>query len=335
MNGSLFAVIAKRLLAMVGILLVLAGIVFILQQLNPSDPVHAYLGANSSAKTIAAERHKLGFDRSIPVQYVHYVWNLLHGNLERSLRTRRPVVTDLHTYLPATLELTLFAIGLTILLATLLGVAGAARWRGAGVFKVVLVSAASTPTFLIALLGLLFFYHQLHWLPATGRTSFDNAPKGPTGLLTIDGLLHGRPSVTFDALWHLILPGLCVALIPAISVGRVLRSSIVNALRSDHVRTARAKGLPERRVLWRHTLRNSASAALSMGGLQVGLMFAGVVVVEQIFAWPGIGFYTVQSIPRSDFPAIAGVTLVLGAAYVLINLAVDIAQTVADPRITL
>jgi peptide/nickel transport system permease protein len=244
-------------------------------------------------------------------------------------------MTDLRAYLPATLELTLFAILLATVLAVFFGVASAARWRGAGILRIVMVAGASTPTFLLALLGLLLFYHRLHWLPATGRTSYNNAPTGPTGMLTIDGLLHGRPSVTIDAVKHLILPGLCVALLAAVSVGRVLRSSIIDSLRSDYVRTARAKGLPERRVLRRHALRNSAGAALSMGGLQIGLMFAGVVVIEQVFAWPGIGFYTVQSIPRSDFPAIAGVTLVLGAAYVLINTLVDIAQAAADPRIVL
>jgi len=335
MRAGIGSLVLRRLLAMIGILLALSAIIFILQQLSPIDPVHAYLGANSSKAEIAAERHKLGYDQPIPEQYARYVWDLLHGNLQRSLRTRRSVATDLHAYLPATLELTFYALVLTVVLATVLGVASAARWRGAGAFRVVMVSLASTPTFLLALLGLLFLYHNLHWLPATGRTSIDSAPTGPTGFLTVDGLLHGRLNVTIDALWHLILPAFCVALVPAISVGRVLRSSLVNQLRADHVRTARAKGLSERTVLLRHALRNSAGAALSMGGLQIGLMFAGVVVVEEIFAWPGIGFYTVQSIPRSDFPAIAGVTLVLGAAYVIINMLVDITQAVADPRITL
>jgi peptide/nickel transport system permease protein len=327
--------IATRLVSMVGILLALSAIVFILQQVTPSDPVHAYLGANSSKATIAAERHKLGYDKPLVVQYVRYVNDLLHGDMQMSLRTRRPVTTDLGAYLPATLELTLFALLLAAVLAIGLGIASAARWRGGGVFRVVMMAGASAPSFLLALLGLLFFYHRLHWLPATGRTSISNAPTGPTGLLTIDGLVHGRFDVFTDAVNHLILPGLCIALVPAVSVGRVLRSSILDALHSDYVRTARATGMSEARVLTRHTLRNSAGAALSMGGLQVGLMFAGVVVIEQVFAWPGIGFYTVQSIPRSDFPAIAGVTLVLGAAYVVINTIVDIGQVLADPRIIL
>jgi peptide/nickel transport system permease protein len=327
--------IVQRLGAMLVVLLVLSGAVFVLQQLTPTDPVHAMLGANSSKATIAAERHKLGYDRPLPVQYLRYVGNLFRGNLQMSLRTRRPVRTDLAAYLPATIELTLFALGLVTLLALVLGVASAARWPGSGLFRALMVGGASAPSFLLALLGLLLFYHRLKWLPATGRTSISNAPDGPTGFLTLDGLLHGRIDVMVDAFQHLVLPGLCVALLPAVSVGRVLRSSLLDTMHSDHVRTARSKGLRETTVLLRHALRNSATGALSMGGLQVGLMFAGVVVIEQIFAWPGIGFYTVQSIPRSDFPAIAGVTIVLGVGYVVINTLVDIAQAVADPRIAL
>lgn len=329
------ALIAKRVAAMFGILLVLTAIVFGVQQLSPTDPVHDYLGANSTPAQIAATRHQLGYDKPLPVQYVRYVWDLLHGNLQTSLRTRQPVATDLGHALPATLELALAAMLIAAVLAVLLGVASAARWRGAGIFRFVLVAGGSVPAFLAAILGIVLFYNHLHWVPAPGRTSYLNAPTGPTGLLTIDGLLHGRLSVTVDAIRHLILPSIAVALVPAVSVGRVLRSSITTALESDYVRTARAKGLSERVVLVRHTIRNSAGAALSMGGLQVGLMFAGVMVVEVVYNWPGIGLYTYQSINRADLPAIAGVTVLLGAVYVIINTLVDILQAVADPRIVL
>jgi peptide/nickel transport system permease protein len=213
--------------------------------------------------------------------------------------------------------------------------ATAAKAAGSGLLRFVMVAGASTPPFLLALLGILVFYRKLGWLPATGRSSIANAPDGPTGLLTVDGLLHGRFDVIGDALKHLVLPGLCIAILPAVSIGRVLRSSLVTTLRADYVRTAQAKGLRPTVVLARHALRNSLGPALAMTGLQVGLMFAGVVVIEQIFAWPGIGLYTVQSIPRSDFPAIAGVTIVLGAAYVVINAIVDVFQALADPRLSL
>jgi peptide/nickel transport system permease protein len=327
--------VAKRILSMILILLVLAAIVFGLQQLTPTDPVHAMLGANASKEQIAFENHKLGYDKPLPQQYLHYVGGLLHGDMQESLRTRRPVTTDLGAYLPATLELTLFAVFLAGVLGTLLGLATAARSRGSGSLRMVMMGGASAPPFLLALVGILIFYRNLHWLPATGRTSITDAPTGPTGMLTVDGLIHGRFDVFGDALKHLLLPAFCIAILAAVSIGRVLRSSLVTTMRADYIRTAQAKGLRNSTVLLKHALRNSAGPALSMGGLQVGLMFAGVVVIEQIFAWPGIGLYTVQSIPRTDFPAIAGVTLVLGAAYVIVNAVVDILQAVADPRIAM
>jgi peptide/nickel transport system permease protein len=327
--------VAKRIVAMVGVLLFLTALVFILQHLSPIDPVHSYLGGNASQAAIKIERHKLGYDRPLPVQYLRYVDDLLHRNLQESLRTRRPVSTDLADYLPATLELATFGLVLACLLGGILGLVTASRFRGAGFFRVIMLAGASAPPFLLALFGLIVFYRHLHWLPATGRTSLANAPTGPTGFLTIDTLLHGEWHGFTDAVAHLIMPGLCIAILPAVSIGRVFRSSLVSTLRTDYVRTARSKGLREIVVLWRHAIRNSLGAAMSMTGLQVGLMFAGVVVIESIFAWPGIGLYTVQSIPVGDFPAIAGVTLVLGVGYVLVNTAVDIGQAVADPRIAL
>jgi peptide/nickel transport system permease protein len=328
-------IIVKRLVSMVIILLVLTAVVFALQKLSHTNPVHAYLGANASAQAIAKESRILGYDRPIIDQYFHYIAGVLHGNLGISLRTRHPVASDLASYLPATVELSLAALFLAIVLGALLGIGSATRWRGAGVFRAVIISGASTPAFLLALLGILFFNGHLHWLPASGDTSYVNAPTGPTGMVVVDALLHGQFAIMWDGIVHLILPALCVAIGPAVSIGRVLRGSLERSLGADFVRTARAKGLTDRVVLFRHALRNSLSAALSMTGLQVGLMFAGVVVIETIFAWPGIGLYTEQSIPVADFPAIAGVTLVLGMAYVVINTIVDILQTVADPRVAL
>jgi peptide/nickel transport system permease protein len=325
----------KRLGAMVVILLVLTAVIFGLQKLSHINPVHAYLGANASQSAIKKESAILGYNKPIFNQYVHYVSGVLHGNLENSLRTRRPVATDLGAYLPATLELTLTALVLALVLGAALGMASAGHWRGASVLRVLMIAGASVPAFLLALLGVLILNGDLHWLPASGDTSVLNPPTSPTGMIVVDALLHGDFSTMWDGFVHLILPAFCVAIGPAVSIGRVLRGSLHAATRSDFVRTARAKGLKERTVLVRHALRNSLSAALSMTGLQVGLMFAGVVVVETVFAWPGIGLYTDQSIPQADFPAIAGVTLVLGASYVVINALVDVFQAVIDPRVTL
>jgi peptide/nickel transport system permease protein len=329
----MIVLIVKRLAAAAVIILALTAGMFVLQQVSPVDPVHAMLGAQASAGQILAERHRLGLDRPVLAQYVSYLGGLLHGDLGMSYRTRRPVSTDLGSFVPATAELSCYALLFALILAALLAIGSTLKWPGAGVFRLLLVAGASVPAFLLAIAGILVFYQKLGWLPATGRTSYANAPTGPTGFLTIDGLLAGRPAVTGDALRHLLMPALAVAAVPAVSIGRVLRSSLLGGMRSDYVRTARAKGLPEWRVVTGHVLRNCAGAALSMTGLQVGLMFSGVLVVEQVFAWPGIGEYMAQSIPAADFPAIAGVTLLLGVGYVAINAIVDILQAVADPRI--
>ena len=331
----MISLIGRRLAAAAAVLIFLTAAVFVLQHNTPTDPVHAYLGANASAAAVAAESHKLGYDRPILVQYERYVRGLLDGNFQTSLRTRRPVSTDLGQFLPATAELALFGLLLALVLGGLLGVATAVRARGSGLLRVIMTAAGSTPPFLLALGGVLLFYSKLGWLPATGRTDLANPPTGPTGFLTFDTLVRGNIHGFLDALDHLLLPGLCIALLPAVAIGRVFRSSLIDSLTTDYIRTARSKGLSERAILMRHAVRNSVGPALSMTGLQVGGMFAGVVIIETIFSWPGIGLYTVESISHSDFPAIAGVTVVLGAAYVLINLIVDILQVAADRRVAL
>ena len=326
--------IVKRISAAVVIILALTAGMFILQKVSPVDPVHAMLGAQASADQIVAEQRRLGLDRPLVDQYLSYLAGLPRGDLGMSYRTRRPVSTDLVSFVPATAELSVYALLFALILAALLAIGSTLRWPGAGLLRLSLLVGASVPAFLLGIAGILIFYQHLGWLPATGRTDYANAPTGPTGFLTIDGLIAGRPAVTLDALRHLLMPALAVAAVPAVSIGRVLRSSLIGGMRSDYVRTARAKGLSERRIVVGHVLRNCLGAALSMTGLQVGLMFSGVLVVEQVFAWPGIGQYMAQSIPAADFPAIAGVTLLLGVVYVAVNAIVDILQAAVDPRIS-
>jgi peptide/nickel transport system permease protein len=325
--------ITRRLGAMALVLVLLTAAVFLLQQNTPTDPVHAFLGANASPAAIQAATHSLGYDRPILVQYASYLTGLAHGDFGTSLHTRNPVSTDLGQYLPATAELAIVGLLLALVLGGLLGLTTALRVRGSGPLRVLMTASASTPPFLLALGGLLFFYSWLGWLPASGRTDLSEPPTGPTGFLTVDTLLHGDLGGFADTAAHLVLPAFCVALLPAVSIGRVLRSSLVDALGTEYARTARAKGLSEAQVVLRHAVRNSVGPALSMTGLQVGGMFAGVVVIETVFGWPGIGLYTTQSISHGDFPAIAGVTVVLGIGYVLVNTLVDVLQRMADHRI--
>lgn len=325
--------IIKRIASAIVILLALCAVLFILQDISHTNPIHAMLGAGATPQAVAAEKRRLGLDHPIVVQYFNYLDGILHGNLGISYRTRRPVAQDLATYLPATLELAFYSLIVAVLMGVGLGVMSAGNFKGSGLLKVVMVTGASVPQFLLAIGGLLLFFGTLHMLPATGRIGIANPTNGPTGFLTLDGIVNGRFGETIDAFKHLALPVLSIAVGPAVSIGRVLRSSLISAMESEYVKTAHMKGLSKFKVLTRHAIRNSLGPALSMTGLQAGLMFSGVVVVEDIFAWPGIGYYTAQSIPSGDFPAIAGVTLVLGTGYVIINAVVDLLQLVIDPRL--
>ncbi|BBX08199.1 ABC transporter permease [Mycolicibacterium sp. ELW1] len=325
--------IASRLAATLVILVALTAVMFVLQHISPLDPVKAQMGAQASASAVAARREALGLNDPIVTQFWHYLTGAVQGDLGTSYRTRHAVASDLGSFFPATLELAIYGIGIALVLAVLLAFSTTLKWRGSAVLRAILFTGSSAPMFLLGILGLIVFYQKLGWVPANGRIGISNPPTGPTGLLTVDGLLSGRFDVVTDALHHLILPALVLALGPAVAIGRVLRSSLLTDMDSDYVRTARAKGLSESRIVAGHVLRNCVGSALSMTGLQVGLMFAGVLVVEQVFGWPGIGQYIAQSIPVADFPAIAGVTLMLGALYVFINTVVDLLQAAADPRI--
>jgi peptide/nickel transport system permease protein len=291
------------------------------------------VGEKAPPEVYERVREELGLNDPLPTQYVSYLGDLAHGDLGQSSVTRRPIAEDLDAYLRATLELVLVTFLLIVGMGVFLGMATAQGWRGAGVLRLVMICGASVPVFLAALIGLMLLYRRLGWLPATGRTSIDDAPTGPTGLLTVDGLLHARLDVTVDAFLHLAMPAICLAIRPAVSVGRVLRSSLQHTLRSDFVRTARAKGLGEKRILVKHALRSSSGPVMALWGLEFASLFGATIVVESIFAFPGIGLYISQAIAKGDFNTIAAITIVLGLLYVLANTAVDMVQALLDPRI--
>lgn len=326
--------VATRLAGLVVVLWLLATTVFLIGAYVPSDPARAFAGAGADPEVIAAKRAELELDEPLPTRYAHYLERVVRGDLSESIHTRQPVREDLRAALPATLELLVAAVALTALLGLLVGLVTARASRGSRVARLALTAGASAPSFLLALVLLLVLYAELGVLPAGGRLSPDLAEvDGPTGFITLDALLAGRPVAFFDALWHLVLPALCLALTPALLIARVLRSSLLLSLRQDYARTARAKGVPERTVLLRHALRNALNAPLTIAGLTFGWMLATIAVVETVFSWPGIGLYIDQSVITSDFPAIAGVTLVVGLVYVTANALVDVAQAWADPRL--
>lgn len=327
-------VLTRRVLALAAVLVGLAVIVFALQAIIPADPARAIVGASASPTVVAAKAHELGYDKPLPAQFAAFLGRVVTGDLQSSLRTRNPVADDLWSFAPATLELALVSAVLAAVMGVGLGLVLTSGLRAAKGARLLLIGGASVPSFLVALLAILVFYSALGLLPASGRVDDKFILEdGPTRLLLVDSIIHLQPNVFWGALKHLVMPATTLALVPALAIARTLDSSLTAVMREDYVRTARSKGLKERTVVLRHALRNAAGPTLTMGGLQFGLLLGGIVVVEQIFAWPGLGLYLDQSIGYSDFPAVTGTTILLGTAYVLVNFLVDLAQAWADPRI--
>jgi ABC-type dipeptide/oligopeptide/nickel transport system permease component len=326
--------LGRRALGALPVLIALVVVVFTLQKIAPIDPVVALVGDKAPPEVYEAARERLGLDDPLPMQFAAYIGRAVQGDLGISAVTRTQVTDNIVQFLPVTLEL-IFVAGIMIaIIGLFLGLATAQHWRGSGVLRVVMISGASVPVFLACLLAMLIFYRWLEILPVTGQTSAYDAPTGPTHFLLIDSLIAGRPALFLDALKHLLLPAFCIAIAPAVAVGRVLRSSLEGTLRADYTRTARAKGLSEKRILIQHALRNALGPVFALLGLQLAAMIGNSILVEMIFARPGIGLFISQAISKGDFNTIAGVTLVIGALYVVANIAVDVLQSTADPRVT-
>lgn len=324
--------IVNRIGSLIGVLIVLSIVVFVVQRISGADPVRAYLGANSSAAAVERMREHLGLDQPLFKQYLDYVWNALHGNLGFSLSTQRPVTTELAARVPATFELATWAIVLSVIIAIVLSRLYSVRGWGGGIIRFIFFSAASAPSFLLATAGLLLFFGQLHVLPAQGRTSFPPLT-GPTGFYVLDGLLDGDPLYAWDAVQHLFLPALAASIGPGIALARVLADGLDTGGKSGYAKTARSLGETEGAILFRHSLRNASSPAMSFLGVQIGLMLSSLVVVEQIFSWNGLGQYLTAAISVADLASVAAISLILGGAYVLINSIVDILLAVVDPRL--
>ncbi|MDR1712052.1 MAG: ABC transporter permease [Propionibacteriaceae bacterium] len=335
MNQLLWKKIGLRLATLVGILFTLTILLFVLEEISGFDPAAVKVGANASPEAIQAERERMGLNDPILVRYVRYIGGVVQGDLGTSYRTVHAITDDIAMYLPASIEIVGFAFVLAVLGASFFAISSQLRWPGTSLVRGAMFVAYTTPGFLLALFGILLFYRTWKVFPASGRISDPDALNGPTGFFTIDALLAGRPDLFADVVSHLVLPGIALAAIPAVAIGRVLRSSLSQTITSDYIRTAQMKGLSEWRVLTRHVVRNSLPATLSMLGLQVGFMFSGLIVVEKVFSYPGIGLYMANALGVADFPAISGGTLVLGTIYVVSNTVVDFLQSAADPRVEL
>ncbi len=325
--------LTRRMIGLVIVLWAMSAIVFALQAIIPADPARALAGPAAPPETVAAVREQMGLNGPILVQYVDFMAGVVRGDLGTSVRTRQPVADDIARYLPASLELVAAALFLGITMAVGFAFVQTGTFGSAPV-RLTMLALGSVPIFLSALLLIYVFWFKLDIFPGSGRIGIRRF-SGPTGFMLIDTLLAGRPGGFLSALHHLVLPALALAFPVAVSVGRSLAGALSDRLNQPWIRTARGKGLSEHTVIARHGLRNAAGPPLSMVGLQIGLMFGNLLIVERIFAWPGLGLYLVQSFASSDLAAVLGVALVFGAFYILAVLMLDILQSLADPRIGL
>lgn len=301
--------LGRRLLASVLILLGVTVITFSLSYLIPADPVRMIAGRSASAQAVESIRHELGLDRPLHEQYFGYLRDLVRGDLRRSYVQKTEVATLIESRLPATLMLMAGAIFFELLIGIPAGLYAAAR-RGRPTDRAVMIlsfAGVSTPQFVVGLLLLYVFANLLGWFPMSG----------------------------YGTIWHLILPALTLGIAGGGWYSRMIRSSMIDVLRQDYIRTARAKGVPERGVVLVHAFRNAVLPIVAMIGLDIGIFMSGAVVVESVFGWPGIGQLAWQAIQRLDYPIIMGVTLVAAVAIVIGNLLADLVAPLIDPRIRL
>jgi peptide/nickel transport system permease protein len=337
-SHRLLRFIARKVAVTAGLLFGVTILTFLLVQAVPGDPTATNLSetAQKDPSIVAAYRAKWGLDKPLPVQYATYLNNLVHGDLGTSQSTGNPVLHDLGTYIPATMELAIPAMVLSLLISLGLGMWAAVRKDRAAdhTIRAGALVGLSTPSFWLAIVVLYVFFYMLDIAPNGGRLSTRyTPPEHVTGMYTVDALLQGRPIAFQDALWHLMLPVLVLTALTVSILIRFVRSAMLEVLDQQYVRAAYAKGLPPRIVLRRHVLRAGLVQVVTVGGLAFASLLSGTVLIEQIYSWPGIGQYAFSASLNLDLPAIMGVGLFVALVYTVVNLLIDILYGIIDPRI--
>lgn len=333
---SFASIVRRRLILLVFVVFGVSVVTFAISHMIPGDPARMMAGDRATNEIVENMRHQLGLDRPLWEQYLTYVGQLARGDFGISIRTGRPVIDDLLRFFPATIELAIVALLFAVAAGIPLGVISAVakdRWIDQ-IARTISVTGISTPAFWLGLLLIYVFYGRLGWLPGSGRIASTIPPPATiTGLYTVDALLTLNWAALWSTLQHLALPALTLGFVHLGIVTRQIRSAMLEVLKEDYIRTARANGLTRGRILIGHALRNALIPSVTMIGLAFGDLLYGAVLTETVYAWPGMGNYVVQSISALDFPAIMGFTVVASAAYVLINLAVDLTYMFLDPQI--
>jgi peptide/nickel transport system permease protein len=330
--------IIKRIAMLIPVLLGVTIITFATSHIVPSNPALVALGPHATPETVEALQKKWGLDKPVPVQYLRYLKGLLHGDLGTSLHTNRPVAKDLAAFFPATFELTTASMFICLLMGIPIGILSAVKKDKLvdHITRFISLIGVSVPVFWLGLLMLLAFYLNADIFPGGGRISpLSEPPVRVTGLYTIDSLLAGDWALFKESLMHLALPSICLGFAVTGIIARMMRSSMLNILREDFIKTAKAKGLSNVKVIFQHALRNAILPVLTVAGILYGQLLAGAILTETIFSWPGMGLYTVNSIMHMDFQPVMGFTILVATLYVSLNLIIDILYLVLDPRIRL
>lgn len=333
----MFRFLLKRLALTIPTFIALMFITFVMVRLVPGDPIEVRRGERGiSPERLAQLRHEMGLDQPVWKQFLDYANALVHGDFGTSIVSKSPVLHEFLTLFPATLELTLVAMAFAIVLGVPAGVIAASR-RG-GVYDQTLMGLALTgysmPIFWWGLILILVMSNTLGLTPVSGRVDLIKFYYEPvTGFMLIDSILSGQKGAFLDAVRHLILPMVVLGTVPLAVVARMTRSSMLEVLEEDYVRTARAKGLSWARVVGVHALRNALIPVVTVIGLQVGGLLAGAVLTETIFSWPGVGKWLIESINRRDYPALQGGIMLIASIVILVNLAIDLLYGLINPRI--
>ncbi len=337
--GRLPGVVLRRLLAALPNLVGVVVITFILTRALPGDPAAYFAGGAATQEAVEQVRHQLGLDRPLPAQFWLYVQSLAHGDLGTSLTTGQPVLQELLTRLPASIEMVLLALLVACGVALPLGVMAATRpgsWIDQ-LCRLLTTAGVSLPTFFTGLVLAYVFYFLLGWAPAPlGRLDpVYSPPPQVTGLYLIDAAIAGEGAMWWAAAKQLVLPTLTMALFVLAPIARMTRASMLQVLSSDFVRTARASGLSNTTVRVRYALRNALLPVVTTLGMVFGFMLGSSVIVEKVFGWPGVGSYAIDALTASDYAPVQGFVLAMGVLFVLLNLLVDVLYTLIDPRISL
>ena len=325
----------RRLILGLFVLWGITTITFLLMYIVPRNPAIAMAGSNATAEQIKAFSERWGLDKPLHERYISFYANMLHGDLGRSIRTGRPVLQELAYYFPATFELANFALIIGIILGIPLGVLSAIKrnqWLDQ-IGRVFSLTGVSIPNFLLGLILLLIFYGMLNIFEPGRLSLYSSAPATVTGLYLVDSLLSGEWSVFIDSLKHLVLPVLTLGFCVAGYVTRLIRNSMLEVLASDYVKAAKSRGLSNRTVIFKHALRNALIPTVSILGILYGNMLSGIIIVETVFAYPGLGYFAYASILKADQPSIMGITLAIAVFYSCINFIIDFIYRILDPRI--